>query len=379
MPGFDRPDRRHELPIPVTRKIRERIERELGAPGLTEKLAQLPASDLQSLLLEVVRIRPAATFSNETELLAPSSVEARELNRFDRVAFECATGFEALTLAPVTPAGIYRELGGIDTNNVLSTIRNVEVVADSTVGQMLECARRRRDPGSRATPVHLCSSHRCIRLQKLDFPGFTPHFQLFSLVSAGRDTGSFAFESDALRAHLGFYLRLFAALTPHGFRFADPIVEISDTEIAGALVDRAGIDREELRQSVRPHLPGSGERFALEHKLALPTDADLDGDLADFAGTPAFARLRAVRDRVFPVLAQEFPAVRCRFNLSRLEGLGYYHGLCLRVGATAPDGTIAAPIDGGFVDWTQRVLHDRKERFLASGTGSEFICKKYRA
>jgi hypothetical protein len=362
----------------VTRKIRERIERELGMPGLTEALAKLPASDLQSLLLEVMRNRPAAPFATDAPLLAPSSVEARQLNLFERVAFECATGFEAITLAPVTPAGIYRELGGIDTNNVLSTIRNVEVVADSTVGQMLECARRRRDPKSRTTPVHLCGSHRCMRLQKLDFPGFTPHFQLFSLVSAGRDSGSFQFESDALHAHLGFYLRLFAGLTPHGFRFADPVVEISDTEIVSALVDRSGIDREELRRKVRPHQPGSGDRFVEEHKLVLPTDADLDRDLADFAGTPAFARLRAVRDRVFPALAQEFPGVRCRFNLSRLEGLGYYQGLCLRAGATAPDGMPAAPIDGGFVDWTQRVLNDRKERLLASGTGSEFICKKYR-
>src|SRR5262249_55002774 len=152
-------------------------------------------------------------------------------NFFDRIAFECATGFEAITLSPVTPAGIYRELGGIDTNNVLSTIRNVELVADSTVGQMLECVRPRRDPETPARTIRLCNTHRNVPLQKLDLPGFTPHFQLFSLVTAGRDTGSFNFECDALRDHLACYLRLFGALTPHGFHFADPTVEISDTEI----------------------------------------------------------------------------------------------------------------------------------------------------
>ena len=359
----------------MTKKIVERIERELGMPGLLAALTQLPASDLQSLLLEVMRSRAPGPLTGDSPLLAPSSVEARELHRFERAAFESAHGFEAVALSPVTPAGVYRVLGGIDTNNVLSTVRNVEVVADPTVAQMLECVRRRHDPKSRATPLRLCSAQRCVRLQKLDFPGFTPHFHLFSLVSAGRDTGSFQFESDALLEHAGFYLRLFAALAAQGFAFGDPFVEISDTEITSALCDRAGVDRAELRAKVRPHHPGSGDRFVAEKKLALPADADLDRDLAEFHGTPAFARLRAIRDRVFPALA----GARCRINLARLEGLGYYQGLCLRIGATAPDGMTAAPVDGGFVDWTQRLLHDRKERLLASGVGSEFICKRYRA
>ena len=363
----------------MTKKIIERIEHELGMPGLAAALAKLPPSDLQSLLLEVMRARTPGPLTAETPLLTPSSVEAREIHRFERAAFECARGFEALALSPVTPAGAYRVLGGIDTNNVLSTVRNVDVVADPTVAQMLECVRRRRNPKVRATPIHLCSAQRCVRMQKLDFPGFTPHFHLFSLVSAGRDVGSFQFESDAMLEHARIYLRLFTALASHGFSFANPFLEISDTEIVSVLVDRAGVDREELRQKVRPHLPGSGERFVQEHALALPDDAHLDRDLGDFAGTPALARLRAIRDRVFPTLAKEFPGVRCRLNLSRLEGLGYYQGLCLRIGATAPDGMTAAPIDGGFVDWSQRLLADRKERLLASGVGSEFICKRFRA
>jgi hypothetical protein len=31
-------------------------------------------------------------------------------------------------------------------------------------------------------------------------------------------------------------------------------------------------------------------------------------------------------------------------------------------------------VDGGFVDWTQRLLGDAKERLLVSGAGSDRIC-----
>jgi len=73
---------------------------------------------------------------------------------------------------------------------VLTTIRNAEVLGDATVAMALECSRRRkRNPA----PVRLVSSHRTVRLQPFDLPGYVPHFRLLSMVSAGRDTGSHGF------------------------------------------------------------------------------------------------------------------------------------------------------------------------------------------
>ncbi|MGD0436536.1 MAG: hypothetical protein ABSB86_08720, partial [Bryobacteraceae bacterium] len=66
------------------------------------------------------------------------------------------------------------------------------------------------------------------------------------------------------------------------------------------------------------------------------------------------------------------------FNIARLEGLSYYAGLCLRISPEAPDGNRYPITDGGFTDWTARLLGDRKERFLATGIGSEFVCRRYR-
>ncbi len=133
-------------------------------------------------------------------------------------------------------------LGGIDQNNVLTTIRNAEVLGDPTTALALECWRRRRDQsrGGSGEAVRLCCSQRLVRLQPFDEPGYTPHFRLFALVSAGRDTGSHAFEIQNLGEHIRFYLRLFAALNEQGFSFREPLVEISDTAVVEALCASPG-------------------------------------------------------------------------------------------------------------------------------------------
>ena len=62
-----------------------------------------------------------------------------------------------------------------------------------------------------------------------------------------------------------------------------------------------------------------------------------------------------------------------------MEGLGYYSGLCFRISPAAPDANRYPIVDGGLTDWTARLLEDRKERLLATGIGSEFVCRAYRA
>ena len=208
-------------------KITSRIVEESGIPRLFSVLAEeISPGDLQSLLLSVYKSRvqtipESAVMARlaQSNLVTPSSVDARLLNAFDRNAFAAANDFEAVELSPVCPLGTNFVLGGIDQNNVLTTIRNAEVLGDSTPALTLECARRRKSAAHRVAgpPVRLCSSHRCVRLQPFDVPGFTPHFRLFGLVSAGRDTGSSSFEIQHLGEHIRFYLRLFRALNAEGF------------------------------------------------------------------------------------------------------------------------------------------------------------------
>jgi hypothetical protein len=140
----------------MSSKILARIAAQAGVPRLADVLSQdLGLSELQSLLLHVYQARVAALSEPDLVraagrgLLQSSQVSARLLNLFDSVAFETAPGFEAIELSPATPLGLNRILGGIDQNNVLTTIRNAEILGDPTPAMALDCARRRRDVGLR--------------------------------------------------------------------------------------------------------------------------------------------------------------------------------------------------------------------------------------
>jgi hypothetical protein len=370
-------------------RILRRIAQDAGVPRLETVLAELPAADLQSLLLRVFQtrartmpLRSVLERAGSSMLSSPSSVDARLLHTFDRMAFATADNFEAVDLAPVCPSGATYALGGIDQNNLLTTIRNAEVLGDSTPAMAIECARRRKKTTDRSVmpPVRLCASQRVVRLQPFDMPGFTPHFRLFALVSAGRDTGSHNFEFPHLREHIGFYLRLCRALGDEGFQMANPRVEISDLGLTEILLAIAGVCRDEVRGMVRAHIHDGSKRFLESRGIVLPED--IVDPAKELTGPPpveeGLERLVRLKQRVIDPLLMEYPEADFRFNLARLEGLGYYTGLCLRISPLAPDGARYAVIDGGFTDWTARLLDDRKERLLTSGIGSEFACRKYR-
>jgi len=356
-------------------KIVERIIRESEIPQLFSILSKdLPLSDLQSLLMEVYRARTWDLREADVRdragrgLLGPSKIDARLLNEYDRIAFETATEFEAIELSPVAPLGLTHVLGAIDQNSMLTTIRNTEVLGDATVALALECSRRRmRDTAT----VRLASSHRVVRLQPFDMAGYVPHFRLFSMVSAGRDTGSHAFEIQHLGEHLRFYLRFFEALNAHGFSLTAPLVEISDSQVTEALLMRHGIAAGELRDTIRAHRVGGSEQFLSERGIELP--ADVVDPAADFG-----QRVGLVKTKLLDRLHAEFPEAQFRFNFARLEGLSYYAGLSLRISPATEDGARFPIVDGGFTNWTARLLGNKKERMLTSGIGSEFVCFRYK-
>ena len=361
-------------------RIIERIQAESGVPELLDILAErLPPTDLQSLLLEAYRRRalsatPAAVLARASALTAPSDVSPRLLHEVEDCAFAAAGSFEAVELSPSLPLGAQAALGGIDQNNVLTTIRNTEVPGDPTTGLALEAAKRRR--GSRQVTLRLGAAQRVVRMQPFDTPGFSPHFRLFCLASAGRDSGAYAFELEELRQHIAFYLRFFRLLNARGFALAEPLVEITDHRLTAAVLARHGIERAEVRRDIRAHLPGGTERFLEERGLTIPEHSD--DPARDFPGMPV-ETLTAVRDGLFPELQREFPEAALRPRIARLEGFGYYPGLCLRIAPRAPDGNRYPIGDGGFVDWTAHLLANAKERLLSSGIGTEFICRRYRA
>lgn len=302
-------------------KIIARILEETGQPDLLRTLVEsLSPTDLQSLLMEVYRQRAgklsAADVLRQHEksvFTQPSTVNARSLAQFDSIALACLPkGFEPLELSPVAALGTNSALATVDQNKVLTTSRNTEVCADPTNVMALECARRRRKNGSGITK--LAASHRVLRTEFPRLPGYLPHFQIFTLCTAGRTAGSFRFEAEALREHLGFYV---------------------DTITSAR---RAGFSAGKVRVLLT----------ALESKFA-----------------------DVLWIEVVDKLTSAYPRADFAFDPDRTQGLNYYQGAAFEIRIADASGNEHSIADGGFTDWTQQLLANRKERLLISGFGTE--------
>ena len=295
----------------------QRVLRRVGAPELVDLLSDgMPGADLTTLLLEVFRRRaeqlsPAQVMRRygSDRFVAPAPISFTALRRAeDALLSELPDGFEVLVLAPVLPLAAHSAVATVDPRKVVATVRGSEVAADPTNALALEASLRRSrtlaaDPRSRE-PVRLAATQRVVRAQHFDGPGMLAHFQLFGLVTAGRDTGNRSFEHQQLPEHLRFAVRALAA---------------------------AGAQHTQIRLT------------CLEDAARPVIDHVLD-DLAGLPGVNAF----------------EDP--------HRTSGRGYYTGLCFKIYADVAGRQLEIG-DGGFVDWSQLLTGNRKERLLISGFG----------
>ena len=311
-------------------RIINRIERDAEVPHLADILSdRLAPTDLQSLLLEVYSRRakkrdPKALLDDHVSnrFTRPSASDPARFLEWDRVALSTLPRvFQAVELSPVCPLGTGSVLSRISQDWTVSTIRNTEIVADSTNVLAIECAVRRREQKNfstgQAASVHLASSHRLLRGQKISIrPGVLQHFRLFSLCSAGRDTGNLQFETETVRLHIGFFLRAF--------------------------------------------------------KKFLGTKPRLRVAISDFRSE---APRPVVQSNVVDKLRSSYKGVRIGFDQDRKQGRGYYGELCFRIFATPSARREQELVDGGDVKWTQKLLNNAKERLVISGCGSERVCE----
>ncbi|MGP3966433.1 hypothetical protein [Streptomyces sp. 6N223] len=312
----------------------DRVLRQAGVPGLLETLAEhLPPTDLQTLLLEVYRRRAAAVSPGRlldayarNRFTAPSALAAPgELARLEALIHErlAAHGVTGVALSPLSPLGTNAAVATVDQNKVVSTARNTEVVADATNVLALECAVRRR-AAPRGEVVRLGATHRVVRAQAFDGPAMAAHFALFGLCTAGRDAGSFRFETRALTEQLALHLDLLGRAADLGHRATAVRVSLTDLTTEG------------------------------RHRAAL-------------------------RERVLDPLAAAHPGVAFGFDDERPHGRGYYAGVCFEIHAATPAGDEITLIDGGFTTWTASLLSNAKERLLISGLGTERLIAAFRA
>lgn len=283
-----------------------------------ERLAkELSGSELGSVLLEVMQQRAGAR--TMPELLAqyerdsfvrPAGVDLRTSNAIDAQFLAAAADFEAIELSPVTPLGTCSVVALTDQNRVLSALRNAEVASDPTNVLALESALRLRRDASKA--VHFATSQRVIRAQPHPkLPGFSQHFRIFVLTSAGTETKDHAFTVDTLVHHVRTMLAALDRLEAHGYSFGRRRIDILATEQRASLGDRivGALGELAARKPLEHAYYSSGLRYMLW--VTAPNDDEIP--LVDGGAFDWLAKLGSNRRAVFVASGAGAQLVALRF------------------------------------------------------------------
>jgi hypothetical protein len=91
---------------------------------------------------------------------------------------------------------------------------------------------------------------------------------LFALVTGGRDTGSYRFETTHLLEHVRVYLRILRMLAALGFSFRSSLVEFAGLVAVETAVGVAGTTSDEIQSAVRAHWLGGSDLFLQQRGVA---------------------------------------------------------------------------------------------------------------
>lgn len=302
--------------------IRHVIRRHSLEDAVKTLSQELNTSELTSILMHVFARRtekvdtPAMTLAMSSDrFVQPSTISPAVYHAFDGKVWEMLPkDFEPIELSPLAPLGTVQSMAPVDSGQVVTTLRSYEVLSDPTnMLALIAAHRRRRIPGKQRTETHLSASHRVVRAQLPQHPGHTASFRLLSMISAGRDSGSYIFETRWMAGHIQFYLDLIRSF---------------------------------------------------------PTSEHVQCDVV----IKAFADIGIEWDRI-PIIGER-DHVSISHQVVSMPGWSYYHPLRFQINLHV-HGQIINIADGGMVNWTQRLLSDKKERLLISGLGTELFCKLF--
>lgn len=306
----------------IIRKVLDRI----GQPDLIHLLTEtLSGTELNSLLLEVFRQRAS-------KLSAPQLLKHYHVNRFvkpaDLPVLELKKTeldilkifqehfFEPIELSPLAILGTCSVVAPADQNKILSALRGTEVLADATNAIALHISDlKKRKVWVAKTPsdkLRLATIQRHVRTQSISGKGFTPHFKIGCMVTSGTDTGNFNFEKEALFEHM------------------DLMRNIYETYYR--------VDQVSFRFLCRSGYP----------------------DALNLANA------------VEEYISKKQSGIRIHIVEMPEKEIEYYKGIQYKVDIKFKDQTFEIG-DGGFVDWTQQLLQNKKERYLITGFGFEFM------
>jgi hypothetical protein len=291
----------------------------LNIAHLAAQLSQLPGSAFNSLLLEVFdkrvgNITPARLLQQYrgNRFVKPADTDMAAMLRQTLQVLELLQQhrFRPVELSPVAPLGSCAVVGTVSQQKIISAIRGTEIMADATNALALYIADlRQKNNYKPEVQLRYCTVHQHVRTQEMKGAGFTPHFKVGCLVSAGRDTGNYHFERLSLQEHL--------------LALCNLLEKVFGTATSYIKLQQRGGYPDVLTGRVCQHL-----------------QENLNG---------------------VPVKVDESPGAN-----------NYYKGIQFKLVITINDQEIEIA-DGGFVDWTQQLLENRKERMLISGFGLSLL------
>ncbi|HUP11390.1 MAG TPA: hypothetical protein VM187_04245, partial [Niastella sp.] len=294
-----------------------------GNGQLINQLAdRLSGADCNSLLLEVFA-RRAGHFTGpellkqyeQNRFVQPAETDLIHLLERSLATLVClrGQGFVPLQMSPLSQLGACSVVATVSQDKVISALRNCEVLSDATNALALYiCSLKKKLKGAHSSELlRYCTVQRHVRAQEIKVKGFSPHFTIGCLVSSGIDTGNFAFEKQSLSEH-------FNALN-------DVLTTVFNT---------------------------GNVRFRLQRR---------EGYAAHF--------ISAVLD----YLHNNHPHLEVAVD-DKPGSNNYYRGLQFKADITVKQGHFEIA-DGGFVNWTQQLLNNKKERFFIAGFGLELLTK----
>jgi hypothetical protein len=293
----------------------DRIAGRLGEADLAQRLASdLSASDLSTFLLEVVRARASRIAPIDVlrryrtdRFSRPGTASFPSLRAVEDALIEAVPeGWGWIVPSPVVPFAAHAALGDVPQDWVVTTVRADEVAADPTVALALEAAAARSDSSTRRSG----GRQRLATIQRV------LRAQLY------RSPDAFAHFTigglvTAGRSQAGNQFDVDALNEHLGVYVATVSAIVDSVELVVSVADTS--DGQRLLESVR-------NRWAGESNVRVEQDPK-------------------------------------RLTLQR-----YYRRACFKINAVIAGRAIEFG-DGGFTDWTERLLDDRHERLLISGAG----------
>lgn len=295
-------------------KIIQNVLKKAGNENLIDELTtRLSQSEITTFLLALSKEIANKNTPNDilskyesNRFVKPSELNPLKVKQVEILMLEMAeaSGFSSVLLSPASPLGSCSVVAKVDQNNVISATRGLELIADGTNMLAIYLANgiKNKTIDNTKSPVHLSATCRVTRGQMFESKAFVPHFSLFTIISSGKDTGSYGFEKDAIARQIGFYTSYFGEKLGHKLKVS--------LNIRNGYTDKMGFI-----------------------------------------------------DRIHCHLHEVYPYIDFIVNREENDN-SYYQGLNFKISVNDIE-----IVDGGFVDWTQNLLGNKKERLLTSGAG----------